>query len=57
MANTNTPKDENLHPTTSCVVQQSLMQLKTLLGATQQMVQYVPYYQHALVAAPLHKLT
>ena len=44
MANTNTPKDENLHPTTSCVVPQSLMQLKTLLGATQQMAQYVPYY-------------
>jgi hypothetical protein len=39
MANTTTPKDENLHPITSCVIPQSLMQLKTLLGATQQMAQ------------------
>jgi hypothetical protein len=44
MANTTTPKDENLHPITSCVVPQWLMQLKILLGATQQMAQYVPYY-------------
>ncbi len=33
----------------------TVTQLKALLGATQQMAQYVPYY--ALVAAPLHKLT
>ena len=55
MANTTTPKDENLDPIKSCGIPQSITQLKALLGATQQMAQYVPYY--ALVAAPLHKLT
>jgi hypothetical protein len=55
MANTTTPKDENFHPIKNCGVPQSIMQLKTLLGATQQMARYVPYY--VLVAAPLHKLT
>jgi hypothetical protein len=44
MANTTTPKDENCHPIKNCGVPQSIMQLKTLLGATQQMAQYVPYY-------------
>ena len=56
MANTTTPKDENLDPIKSCGIPQTVTQLiKALLGATQQMAQYVPYY--ALVAAPLHKLT
>ena len=55
MANTTTPKDENLDPIKSCTVPQTVTQLKALLGATQQMSQYVPYY--ALVAAPLHRLT
>jgi hypothetical protein len=55
MANTTTPKDENLDPIKSCEILQTVTQLKALLGATQQMSQYVPYY--ALVAAPLHKLT
>ena len=55
MANTTTPKDENLDPIKSCEIPQTVTQLKALLGATQQMSQYVPYY--ALVAAPLHKLT
>ncbi len=48
-------KDENLDPIKSCGIPQSITQLKALLGATQQMAQYLPYY--ALVAAPLHKLT
>ena len=52
MANTTTPKDENLDPIKSCRIPQTVTQLK---AATQQMAQYVPYY--ALVAAPLHKLT
>jgi hypothetical protein len=55
IANTTTPKDENLDPIKSCGIPQSITQLKAFLGATQQMAQYVPYY--ALVAAPLHKLT
>ena len=55
MANTTTPKDENLDPIKSCSVPQTVTQLKALLGATQQMSQYVPYY--ALIAAPLHRLT
>jgi len=55
MANTTTPKDENLDPIKGCGIPQTITQLKALLGATQQMAQYVPYY--ALVAAPLHKLT
>ncbi len=55
MANTITPKDENLDPIKSCGIPQTVTQLKALLGATQKMAQYVPYY--ALVAAPLHKLT
>ena len=55
MANTTTPKDENLDPIKACGIPQTVTQLKALLGATQQMAQYVPYY--ALVAAPLHKLT
>jgi hypothetical protein len=55
MANTITPKDENLDPIKSCGIPQSITRLKGFLGATQQMAQYVPYY--ALVAAPLHKLT
>ncbi len=55
MANTTTPKDENLDPIKSCGIPQSIKQLKALLGATQQVAQYVPYY--ALVAAPLHKRT
>ena len=55
MANTTTPKDENLDPIKGCEIPQTITQLKALLGATQQMAQYVPYY--ALVAAPLHKLT
>jgi hypothetical protein len=55
MANTTTPKDENLDPIKSCGIPQSVTQLKALLGATQQMAQYVPYY--ALVAASLHKFT
>ncbi len=37
MANKTTPKDENFHPIKNCGVPQSIMQLKTLLGATQQM--------------------
>jgi hypothetical protein len=55
MANTTTPKDENLDPIKSCGIPQTITQLKALLGPTQQMAQYVPY--SALVAAPLHKLT
>jgi hypothetical protein len=55
MANTTTPKDENLDPIKSCSIPQTVTQLKALLGATQQMSQYVPYY--ALVAEPLHRLT
>ena len=55
MANTTTPKDENLDPIKSCSIPQTVTQLKAMLGATQQMSQYVPYY--ALVAAPLHRLT
>jgi hypothetical protein len=55
MANTTTPKDENLDPIKGCGIPQTITQLKALLGATQQMAQYVPYY--ALVAAPLHRLT
>jgi hypothetical protein len=55
MANTTTPKDKNLDPIKSCGIPQTVTQLKALLGATQQMAQYIPYY--ALVAAPLHKLT
>ncbi len=55
MANTTTPKDENLDPIKGCGIPQTITQLKALLGATQQMAQYVPYY--ALVAASLHKLT
>jgi hypothetical protein len=42
-------------PIKSCSIPQTVTQLKALLGATQQMSQYVPYY--ALVAAPLHRLT
>ena len=53
MANTTTPKDENLDPIKSCGIPQTVTQLKAVLGATNQMAQYVPYY--ALVAAPLHK--
>ncbi len=52
MANTTTPKDENLDPIKSCGIPQSITKLKAFLGATQQMAQY-----YALVAAPLHKLT
>jgi hypothetical protein len=52
MANTTTPKDENLDPIKSCGIPQTVTQLKALLGATQQMAQYISYY--ALVAAPLH---
>ncbi len=37
MANTTTPKDENLDPITSCGIPQTVTQLKALLGATQQM--------------------
>ena len=55
MANTTTPKDENLDPIKGCGIPQTITQLKALLGATQQMAQYIPYY--ALVAAPLHRLT
>jgi len=55
MANKTTPKDENFHPIKNCGVPQSIIHLKTLLRATQQMARYVPYY--VLVAAPLHKLT
>ncbi len=55
MTNTTTPKDENLDPIKSCGIPQTVTQLKALLGATNQMAQYVPYY--ALVAAPLHKLS
>ena len=43
MANTTTPKDKNLDPTKSCCIPQTVTQLKALLGATQQMSQYVPY--------------
>jgi hypothetical protein len=55
MANTTPPEAENLDPTKSFGIPQSITQLKALRGATQQMAQYVPYY--ALVAAPLNKLT
>jgi hypothetical protein len=44
MANTITPKDENLDSIKSCGVPQSITQPKALLGTTQQMAQYVPYY-------------
>ena len=39
MANTTTPKDENLDPIKSCGIPQSITQLKAFLGATQQMAQ------------------
>jgi hypothetical protein len=54
-SNTTTPKDNNLDPIQSYLVPQTVTQLKALLGATQQMVAYVPYY--ALIASPLHALT
>ncbi len=37
MANTVTPKDENLDPIKICEIPQTITQLKALLGATQQM--------------------
>jgi hypothetical protein len=56
LANITTPKDETLDPIRSCSIPQSVLtQLKAFLGSTQQMAQYVPYYE--LIAAPLHKLT
>ncbi len=55
MTNTTTPKDETLDPIRHCTIPQTVTQLKALLGSTQQMAYYVPYY--ALVAAPLHRLT
>ena len=57
MANTTTPKDENLDPIRGCGIPQTITQLKVLLGATQQMAQYVPYYALVAAPAPLHKLT
>jgi hypothetical protein len=54
-SNTTTPKDENLDPIQSCSIPQTVTQLKALLGTTQQMAAYVPYY--TLVASPLHALT
>ena len=44
MANTTTPKDENLDPIKSCGIPQSITQLKALLGATQQMAQHNTYH-------------
>jgi hypothetical protein len=55
MSNTSTPKDETLDPFRHCAIPQTITQLKALLGPTQQMAYYVPYY--ALATAPLHKLT
>jgi hypothetical protein len=40
----NHAKDENLDSIKSCGVPQSITQSKALLGATQRMAQYVPYY-------------
>jgi hypothetical protein len=42
LANTTAPKGETLDPIQSCSIQQSVTQLKSFLGSTQQMAQYVP---------------
>jgi hypothetical protein len=56
MANTTTPKDENLDSIKSWLWHSTVNNAtQSVSGATQQRTQYVSYY--ALVAAPLHKLT
>ena len=58
MANTTTPKDENLDPIKSCGIPQTVTQLKALLGATNQMCERLKKERERLdkLGIPSHPL-